>query len=87
MGHHDDGHALLLIQIGQGLVEVLGGGGVQAGNGLVQNQQLTSGAQGPGQQHPLLLPAGEVPVAGVLQFQNAQLAQVHHGLGPLGRGV
>ena len=87
MGHHDNGHALLLIQIGQGLIEILGGGGVQPGDGFIQNQQLPCGAQRPRQQHPLLLTAGEIPVAGVLQFQNAQLTQIHHGLRPLGRGV
>ncbi len=84
---HDDGHALPAVQIAEGLVQVLGGGGVQARDGFVQNQQPPCGAEGPGQKDPLLLPAGEVPVALVLQLQNAQLSQVHQGLGLLGGGV
>ena len=87
VGHHDDGCALFLVEVGQRLVEVLGGGGVQAGDGFIQDQQGTGGAQGPGQQHPLLLTAGEVPVALVLELQDAQLAHVHEGRGFLGGGV
>ena len=87
VGNHDHGHALLLIQIVQGFVKVLGGGGVQPGDGLVQNQKPAGGAEGPGQKHPLLLAAGEVPVALASQFQGPQLPQVHQRLGPLGGGV
>ena len=87
VGHHHHRHALLPVQVGEGLVQILGRGGVQAGNGLVQDQQAAGGTQGPGQQHPLLLAAGEIPVALVLQLQNPQLAHVHQCRGLLGGGV
>ena len=87
MGYHDHGHAFLFIEVRKGLIEILGRCRIQAGNGLIQNQQLSGGAQGTGQQHPLLLTAGELPVALVLELQNAQLAHVHQGLGFLGRRV
>ena len=75
MGDHDDGHAFRFVQIGQGFVEILGGRGIQTGDGLVQDQKTAGGAQGAGQQDALLLTAGEVEIALVLQFQNAQLTR------------
>ena len=87
MGHHDDGDALFFVEIVQRAVQILRGGRVKAGHRLVQDQQLAGGAQGPGQQDTLLLTAGQLPVAPILQFQDAQLAHVHQGLGLLGAGV
>ena len=87
VGHHHHGHALGAVEIPQGAVQVVGGGGVQARHRFVQHQQVPCRAQGPGQQHPLLLAAGQFPIALVLQLQNAQLAHVLQGLGLLGRGI
>ena len=58
VGHHDDGDALGLVEVGQCAVEILGGGGIQARHRLIQDQQLSGCAQGPGQEYPLLLAAG-----------------------------
>ena len=70
VGHHDHRHAFLFVQIGQQLIEILGGCRIQAGDGLVQDQKPLCRAEGPCQQHPLLLASGEIPVAFVLQFQD-----------------
>ena len=66
MGHHDDGHALPAVEIGEGLIKILGRGRVQSSDGLVQDQQPAGGTQRPAQQHPLLDPllaAGNRPSA------------------------
>ena len=87
MGHHHHRHALLAVEVGQKLIKVLGGGRVQTGDRLVQDQKAPGGAQRPGQQCPLLLAAGEIPVALVLELQDAELSHIHQGLGLLGGGV
>ena len=85
--HRHDGDALLLVQVFQRAVQLLGCSRVQPRHRLVQDQQFTGGAQGTRQQHPLLLPAGQLPVAPVLQLQHAQLAHVHQRGGLLLRRV
>ena len=87
VGHHDDGDALGAVQVRQRAVHVVGGLRVKARHRLVQDQQLPRRAQGPGQQHPLLLSAGQLPVAAVFQLQHTQLAHVHQRLGFFGGGV
>ncbi len=87
VGHHDDGQPLIFVEIGQRPVQILCGGGVQPRHRLVQDQQPPGGAQRPCQQHPLLLSAGQLPVAPILQFQYPQLAHVHQRLRLLGGGV
>ncbi len=56
----------LLALFGQDVEEDLGGGAVDAVEGLVEEEQLRLLGQRPGQQHPLALPAGQdaEPVAG-----------------------
>ena len=68
VGHHDDGQPFFLVEIVQRAVQVLGGSGVQPRHRLIQHQQLSGGAQRSCQQHPLLLPAGQLTVAPVLQL-------------------
>lgn len=46
MGYHDHGHAFLFIEVRKGLIEILGRCRIQAGNGLIQNQQLSGGRTG-----------------------------------------
>ena len=83
VGHRHDGDALLLVQIVQRAVQLLRRRRVKPRHRLIQYQQLPGGAQRPRQQHPLLLPAGQFPVAAILQLQHAQLAHVHQRLGLL----
>ena len=85
--HRHDGDALLLVQVFQRAVQLLSRRRVQPRHRLVQDQQFPGGAQGTRQQHPLLLPAGQLPVAPVLQLQHAQLAHVHQRGGLLLRRV
>ncbi len=61
--------------------------GVQGGHGLVQQQHVGLVDQGPGQGHPLLLPAGElVGVAAPEAFQVQHVQRVlHPPAGLLGR--
>ena len=87
MGHHDDGKALGTVEIRQGVVHIVGGRRIKARHRLVQDQQFSGGAQGPGQQHPLLLTAGQLTVAPVFQFQHPQLSHVHQRPGSFRRRV
>ena len=87
MGDHDDGDALLVVQLVHHIVQLIGDGGVQPGKGLIHKQQAAGGAQGPCQQHPLLLPAGKLPVAAVRQVLRPQQAQFGKGCFAVGAGV
>lgn len=40
---------------------VVAGGGIEGGEGLIEQQQLGTGNECPGQGHPLGLPAGQSP--------------------------
>ena len=62
MGDHDDGDALP-VKLGDDFIHLRRCFGVQTGDRLIQQQAFPGGAQCPGQEHPLLLPAGEIPVA------------------------
>ena len=76
--HHGDPQFLVeLLQQGQ---DGQGGGGVQGRGGLVAQQHLGAGGQGPGDGHPLLLPAGEL--GGVGPGPVSQAHQVQQFLGP-----
>ena len=52
---------------------------VQGGGGLVKEEDLRVHGQGPGDGHPLLLAAGELPGLGVDVGGHAHLGQVLHG--------
>ena len=52
---------------------------VQGGGGLVKEEDLRVHGQGPGDGHPLLLAAGELPGPGVDVGGHAHLVQVLHG--------
>ena len=77
--HHGD--AQPLVDVLDQLQDVLGGLGVQGGGGLVAQQDLGVGGQGPGDGDALLLAAGELGRVGVrLVGQADDLQQL---LGPL----
>lgn len=61
-------------------VQLLGDVGVQPGSRLIQQQHGPGSAQGPGQQHPLLLAAGQGSVTGPGQVLDAQAFQGLLGL-------
>ena len=67
---HQDGDALP-VEPGDEVVHLRRGHRVQARHRLVEQQELLRGAQGPGQEHPLLLAAGELSVAAVGKLRNA----------------
>lgn len=58
VGGEQDGHALP-VQGAQQIPDLPPGGRVQSDGGLVQHQDLRLLADGPCQQHPLLLPVGK----------------------------
>ena len=84
---HDDRHLLFFVEVAQGLIEILRGGGVETRDRLVQNEQAVRRAQGAREQHALLLSAGKLAVAAVLQLQHAELAHVHQRRALLRGGV
>ena len=59
---HQDGEMALLLELFKELKQSLLGRDVDAGQRLVKGQDLRLGRQGPGDEHPLLLSAGEVAV-------------------------
>ena len=83
--HHR--HPQLLVELLEEGQDGEGGVGVQGGGGLVAQQDLRVGGQGPGDGHPLLLAAGHLGGIGlflVLQAHDLQqLPGLLHGLGPL----
>ena len=87
VGDHDDGDPLLPVEAVNDLVQLIRNGGVQPGEGLIHEQQAAGGTEGPCQQHPLLLPAGKLPVAAVRQVLRAQQAQFGKGCFAVGAGV
>ena len=72
VGDHDDRDARLLIDAGDLGVEAPRRDRVQAGDRLVEQDQFLGGTHGAGQKDALLLAAGQVPVALVLQVQDLQ---------------
>ena len=75
MGHIDEGNAHLLLDTLQLDLHILPQAQVQRAQGLVQQQDLGAGHQGPGDGHPLLLAAGQLgdfPVLKALQTHHAQ---------------
>ncbi len=62
--------------------------GIQVGERLVQQQNLGTIDQSPGQSHPLLLPAGELARVVLLVLLHAdELQSLHDHLVPLGLGL
>ena len=86
MGDHDDGDALP-VKRSDDFVHLRRGLGVQTGDRLIQQQAFPGGAQGPGQKHPLLLPAGELPVAFPGKLGHAHPLQILRGQGFFRLGV
>ena len=68
------------VQLPQQLQNGLGGGGIQRGGGLITQQHLGGGSQGPGNGYPLLLPAGQLGGKGAGPV--SQSHPVQQGLGP-----
>ena len=86
MGHKDHGNVQPALELLQLLPQLYPKGGVQIGEGLVQQQDLGTGGHGPGQSHPLLLPAGQGADRRVLiplQTHRTQLFQSGRGGLPL----
>ena len=79
VGDHDDGNAVLVVQIGDQLIHLRRHQRIQTGNRLVQQKDFLRRAQRPGQQHPLLLTAGEIPVAALFKALDAKA--LHGGAG------
>ena len=75
--NHDDGNSHFPVDALHQPVHGFRHLGIQSRNRLVQYQHFIRSAQGPGQQYPLLLPAGKIPVAGPGQRYNFQL---FHGI-------
>ena len=57
--HGENGHALF-VESGHQLGEACLGAQVEGGQGLVEDQQIRTPDQCPGDQHPLLLPTGQL---------------------------
>ena len=76
VGDKDEGDARLLLDLFQFHLHVLAQLQVQGPQGLVQQQDLGAGHQGPGDGHPLLLAAGQAGDSAV--FKTAQGHQREH---------
>ena len=72
VGDHDDCESGRLIDTGDLSVQASGRDRVQARYRLIQKNQLVGGAHSAGQEDPLLLTAGKVPVTLILQIQDLQ---------------
>jgi len=59
VGHHHGGHAGLLADLHQLLLQIAAGEGIQGAEGFIQEQQPGANRQGAGDRHPLLHAAGE----------------------------
>jgi hypothetical protein len=87
VGNHDDGDARLAVDLGYLAVQLLRDHRVQPGNRFIQKQQLSRGAERPGQQHALLLASGQFPVTLVAERPNAKALQVFPDGGFVRSGV
>ena len=87
MGDHQNRYFLFPVDAGDELVHFLGHDRVKAGDRLVQQQELPGSAQGPGQKNPLLLAAGQIPVAPFFQRQQVQKFHFFVGVLPVLAGV
>ena len=81
VGHDDGGDAQLLLDALDLHLHLYPELGVQVGEGLIQQQNGGTGHQSPGQGHPLLLTAGELP--GITLVHAGKLYQSEHVLHPL----
>ena len=61
VAHHDQRPAALPPQAAEDLQHPVAGGGVEAGGGLVEHEQLGIAHQGEGEQHQAALASGELP--------------------------
>ena len=84
MGHIDEGDAQLLLDALELTLHILAQAQVQRPQGLVQQQNLGPVDQRPGNGDPLLLPAGELAAAPVLEALEADhLQHLQHPLADL----
>ena len=81
MRNHDNGDAVLLVQVINDAVHFGGNFWVETGNRLVEQQNLLRGAQSTREQNALLLTAGQLSIAAVFHAVQTQL--VHHLCGEL----
>lgn len=82
--HHDHGDPVAEVDELQQVVHLRRGDRVEPRDGLIEQQQLFSGAERSGEQHALLLPAGQLLVAAVRELGHAHALKVARGLGPVG---
>ena len=87
VGHEHRGHLRIPQQLAHLGAHLAPQGGVQVGEGLVQQQDRGLGGQCPGQRHPLLLAAGKgVGGAALHTRQVYQIQRLGHLGGPLAAG-
>lgn len=72
VGNHENGDAVFPVQLGDQLIQLQLCLGIQPRDRLVQYQHFLSCPQSPCQKHPLLLAAGEFPIAPLCQMRDAQ---------------
>ena len=80
MSDHDDGHAVVPVQLAERLIELCGSGRIQARDGLVEHEDFMSGQKAPGKKNALLLSSGELAVAAAGQVFNVKLGENIRGL-------
>ena len=71
VGDHDDADIVAEVYKLDKIVHLPGGDGVKPGDRLVQQKKLFGGAESTGKKHPLLLAAGQLPIAPLRQIGDA----------------
>jgi hypothetical protein len=82
MGAQHDGEPVL-VERRQEVQNLVAGAHVDAGGGLVQDQDLRPAQQGPGDEHPLLLPARKLTDVAMAEIADAQALEDGSHLGLL----
>src|SRR5262249_52444766 len=72
VGGHDDGDAVVLVEMGEEVEDVVAGFDVDAGGRFVEEEELGTTDQGAGQEGALLLTAGEVADVAVAELADAE---------------
>ena len=65
VGHHYHGNFFFSSDLPENIIKAHGNYRIKTGYRFIQNQQRTCGTESPGQQHPLLLASGKLPVTSV----------------------
>ena len=73
---HHDGDSVLPIEVGNQLIHLRRDLRIEARDGFIEEEQLSCGAERPGKQGPLLLSAGQLPVAAPGQRLDLHAADV-----------